>query len=92
MTTLVSGTPRNRMIPFRLYAEYPGEGGVGGWGIKNEQTANNQRYGPAADQAGDSHASVALLDVLIQNHLELLDDAVALERGEEVAVHVDWGF
>src|SRR6185437_4111284 len=40
----------------------------------------------------DELAAVALLDVLVEDFLELLDDAVAFERGEELAVDVDGGF
>ena len=36
----------------------------------------------------DDLAAVALLDVLIEDDLELLDDVVALERGEELAVDI----
>src|ERR1700735_2803344 len=35
---------------------------------------------------------IALLDILIQDDLELFDDAVALESGEEFAVDIDRSF
>src|SRR6266567_3487911 len=36
----------------------------------------------------DQLPPIPLLDILIQNHLELLDDPVALQRSEQLAVHV----
>src|SRR5260370_16219228 len=47
------------------------------WGKRNYRRLNLEQLPP-----------IPLLDILIQYHLELLDDPVALQRSEQLAVHV----
>ena len=43
---------------------------------------------PTPELSLDEHAPIPLLDIFIENHLKLFDDLVALQRGEQLAVHI----